>query len=304
MSHNDMSQIVVEGELRRQWNECITDVLRFYIDLCKQHGLRYFIAYGSAIGAIRHKGIIPWDDDIDVVMPRPDFERLKDICSKVDMGKYELVGPYDTPNYYMPFAKMCNKETTLLESEEYHCVLGMYIDIFVYDGMASDMNVTRDYLRQYRKYWNRFTLVSSYYPLAKIKAKLKRGEVKDLIHYWLLSLNRKYFRRRFLSKLHSIVHAFNYDSCDTIIKYPPGYGDREVIPKTMVGESVEVPFETLQVAIHKEYDALLRRYFGDYMQFPPEEEQHSNHLIAYINLDRRESYDEVMAKIKSRKLQQ
>lgn len=301
MSRNDMSQIVVEGELRRQWNECITDVLRFYIDLCKQHRLRYFIAYGSAIGAIRHKGIIPWDDDIDVVMPRPDFERLKDICSKVDMGKYELVGPYDTPNYYMPFAKMCNKETTLLESEEYHCVLGMYIDIFVYDGMASDMDVARDYLRQYRKYWNRFTLVSSYYPWAKIKAKLKRGEIKDLIHYWLLSLNRKYFRRRFLGKLHSIVHAFDYDSCDTIIKYPPGYGDREVIPKTMVEESVEVPFETLHVAIHKDYDALLRRYFGDYMQFPPEEEQHSNHLIAYINLDRRESYDEVMAKIKSRK---
>ncbi len=296
-----MRQVVVQGELRKQWNECITDVLRFFIELCKEHGLRYFIAYGSAIGAIRHKGIIPWDDDIDVVMPRPDFERLKEICATVDTGKYELIGPYDTPNYYLPFAKMCNKETTLLESEEYHCVLGMYIDIFIYDGMSDDIDVARRYLKRYCKYWHRFTVASSYYPWEKIKMKLKRGEIKDLIHYWLLSLNRGYFRKRFLSKLHSIVHAFDYDSSQTIIKYPPGYDEREVIPKTMIEESIEVPFETLNVSIQKEYDALLRRYFGDYMKFPPEQEQHSHHLIAYINLEKRESYEEVMAKIKSLK---
>ena len=69
-------------------------------------------------------------------------------------------------------------------------------------------------------------------------------------------------------------------------------------PKTMIEESIEVPFETLNVSIQKNYDALLRNYFGDYMQFPPEEEQHSNHLIAYINLNERESYDDVIAKVK------
>jgi len=295
-----MSHVIVEGELRKRWNECITDVLHFYIGLCKKHDLKFFIAYGSAIGAIRHQGIIPWDDDIDVVMPRPDFERLKEICKTTDMGNYELVGPESVPGYYMPFAKMCNKNTTLLESEEYHCVIGMYIDIFVYDGISPDMNIAREYLRQYRKYWNRFVVASSYYPWKKIKAKLGRREIKDLIHYWLLSLNRDYFRKRFLKKLYNIIHAYDYDSCDTIIKYPPGYGEKEVIPKSMIEESIEVPFENLNVPIQKDYDALLRRYFGDYMQFPPEEEQHSHHLIAYVNLDKRESYSEVMAKIKTR----
>ena len=296
-----MSQIVVEGELRRRWNESITDVLAFYSELCKKHGLRYFIAYGSAIGAIRHKGIIPWDDDIDVVMPRPDFERLVEICRTTDLGNYELMTPYDTPRYYMPFAKMCNKNTTLLESEEYHCVLGMYIDIFVYDGMSNDMDVARNMLRQYRKYWNRFTVASSYYSWQKIKAKLGRGEIKDLIHYFILSLNRKYFRNKFLQKIHDTVHAFDYDSCETIIKYPPGYGEREVIPKAMIEESIEVPFENLKVTIQKEYDTMLRRYFGDYMQFPPIEEQQSHHHIAYFKFDRRESYDEVIKKITARK---
>ena len=296
-----MRQLVVEGELRKQWNECITDVLRFFIELCNQHGLRYFIAYGSAIGAIRHKGIIPWDDDIDVVMPRPDFERLKEICRTHDLGDYELMGPEDTPGYYMPFYKMCNKNTTLLESVEYHCVIGLFIDIFIYDGMVNDLDVARRCQRKYRKYWYRFIVASSYYPWDKIKEKLKRGEIKDLIHYWLLSLNREFFRKRFLKKMHDIIHLYDYNTCDTIIKYPPGYGEKEMIPKSFVEESVEVPFEDLQVSIHKDYDALLRRYFGDYMQFPPVEQQHAIHPVAYVNFEKRETYREVMAKIKSQK---
>ena len=288
-----MSQIVVEGKLRREWNACITDILHFFDGLCKQHGLRYFVAYGTAIGAIRHKGIIPWDDDIDVVMPRPDYERLVKICETTQFDNYELLTPYNTPGYYMPFAKMCNKNTTLVESEEFHCVLGMYIDIFVYDGMSDDPATQQTMLRRYVKYWNRFTVVSSHYSRKKIFSKLKRGEVKDLIHYWLLSLNRPFFRKRFLKILHDTVHAFNYDDCDTIVKYPPGYGDREVIPKKMIAGSIEVPFETITVTIQARYDELLRRYFGDYMQYPPLEQQHSNHLIAYINLNKRETPEEV-----------
>ena len=272
--------------------------MSFFIELCKEHQLRYFIAYGSAIGAVRHHGIIPGDDDIDVVMPRPDYERLVTICNTTDFGKYKLLTPHNTPDYYMPFAKMCNMETTLLESEEYHCVLGMFIDIFVYDGMTEDMAEAKRLMAQYVKYWNRFVVASSYYPWNKIKNKVKRGEIKDLIHYCYLSLGRKRHRRYFLSKIEEIVHTFDYDKCHMVMKYPPGYGEREVIPKDWLEGCVELPFENVSVAIHKDYDTVLRRYFGDYMQFPPEEEQHSHHQVAYVNLEKHESYEEVMKKIK------
>ena len=290
--------ILVEAQLRTRWNECITDVLRFYTELCKQHNLRYFIAYGSAIGAVRHHGIIPWDDDIDVVMPRPDYDRLVKICETSDLGKYKLLTPYNTPGYYMPFAKMCNMHTTLLESKEFHCTLGMYIDVFVYDGMTDDLEQAHCLMKQYVKYWNRFVVASSYYPWSKIRTKLLRGEIKDLFHYFLLSLNRKRNRRRFLHKLHDIVHAYDYDRCDMVVKYPPGYGEKEIIPKQWLDGCVELPFENVQVAIHKDYDTVLRRYFGDYMQFPPVEEQHSHHQIAYFNFDQYETYEEVMRKLK------
>lgn len=292
-----MKQVNVDGELRVKWVECITDVLRYFTEVCEQNGLRYFIAYGSAIGAIRHKAIIPWDDDIDVVMPRPDYERFVHICNTTDTGKYELVTPHNTENYYLPFAKLCNKETTLLESDDFRCILGMYIDIFVYEGITSDKAESDRLRRRYVKYWNRFVVASSFYPREKVMAKLRRGEVKDLIHYYLLSLNRNYFRRRFLKKVEEVERAYDFDQTDKIVKYPPGYGEREVIPKEWILKSVLVPYEDLQVRVPEDYHRWLSNYFGDYMKFPPEAERHPHHLIAYVNLDARESLDVVLKKI-------
>ena len=296
-----MHQVEIKGEMSKRWNRIITDVLRFYIGLCKKHNLCYFIAYGSAIGAARHHGIIPWDDDIDVVMPRPDYERFLEICKTEDLGDYELMTPYNTPHYSLPFAKLCNKNTTLLESNDFRCILGLYIDIFVYDGMVDNKAVSDELRRQYVKYWNRFTVASSYYSWEHIKEELRRGRYKELAHYFLLSLNREGNRRKFLKKMHDITHAYDYEKTDLIVKYPPGYGEREVIPKAWVEESVELPFEDTHVAIQKDYEKVLNHYFGDYKQLPPEEERHTTHLKAYVNMDRRETIEEVMRKIKNNK---
>ena len=293
-----MNRIHVSGELREQWCKCITDILRAYIDICDKHGLRYFIAYGSAIGAARHKGIIPWDDDIDVVMPRPDFEKFKQICETQDTGKYELISPFNTPNYFLPFYKFCNKETTLLESEEFHCVIGMYIDVFIYDGMVPDKAESEELRRRYIKYWNRFTVASSYYPWEMIWQHVKQGKIKELIHYFLISMNRQNLRKKYLQNLVDIVHKYDYDEHDLIVKYPPGYGEHEVIPKDWIEESTLLPYEDLEVAIPKDYTRWLNNYFGDYMQLPPEDQRHSHHKVAYVNLERRESYEEVRKKLK------
>lgn len=288
-----MNQIHVSGELRKQWCACITDILRAYIEICEKHQLKYFIAYGSAIGAARHHGIIPWDDDIDVVMPRPDFEKFKKICETQDIGKYELVSPFNTPNYFLPFHKFCNKETTLLESEEFHCVIGMFIDIFIYDGITDNKDESDRLRLLYTKYWNRFTLASSYYPWKLIWGKLKQGRVKDLIHYTLISLNRKNLRKKYLQILNDIVHKYDYDTHDLIVKYPPGYGEREVIPKEWIAESTLLPYENLKVSIPKDYTRWLNHYFGDYKQLPPESERHSLHKVAYVNFEKRETYEAV-----------
>lgn len=294
-----MKQVEVTGTLRTQWVECITDILNFYIQFCNKHKLRYFVAYGTAIGAARHHGIIPWDDDIDVVMPRPDFEKFKQLCQTEDLGKYELISPFNTPNYYLPFYKLCNKETTLLEKDEYRCIIGMFIDIFVYDGMVNDKTQFLKLQKKYTKYWNRLTLVSTYYKKETIINKLKSGRFKDMLHYFLINLNRKQLRRFYLKKLQDVVNTYNYDEQQFITKYPPGYGDKELIPKSWIEESTLLPYDGLQVAIPKNYTRWLNNYFDDYTQLPPIEQRHAQHSIAYVNFKQRETIDEVLRKVTS-----
>ena len=291
-------QVVIAGEDAKKWNRIVTDVLRFYIGLCRKHGLRYYIAYGSAIGAARHHGFIPWDDDVDVVMPRPDYDKLVQICATEDLGHYAFVDAYNTPNYPYPFAKLYDRRTTLLEFDEFRFELGLYIDIFVYDGMVDDKQVSDSLRAEYVKYWNRLAVVSSFYPWHKIKEKLLRGEVKDLLHYFLLSLDRKRFREKFLRRLHDIVRRYDYETHDTIVKYPPGYGDREVIPKAWIEETTELPFEDLMVTIPKDYEHFLNHYFGDYKQLPPPEQRASHHVKCYVNMDAYEPLEAVLRKVR------
>ena len=99
----------VTPELQPKWNAIITDVFRKFIEICKENDLSYFCCGGTAIGAIRHQGMIPWDDDIDVFMPRPDYDKFIKIAQSVELDKYELITPFTHPNYPLYFAKLCNK---------------------------------------------------------------------------------------------------------------------------------------------------------------------------------------------------
>ena len=283
---------------RKRWIETILAILKFYIDICESNNLTYFIAYGSAIGAARHHGFIPWDDDVDVVMPRPDYERFIEICNKSDLGKYEIVTPLNTPGYYLPFTKLCDKTTTLLEKRHYHCIFGMYIDIFVIDGMKNDPQEIEATGKLYDKYWRMLDLANSYYTVSDLFHKYicnKRiGIVLQYLHY---SLNRKKYSKIATEGIERLVKRYDFNECEYTVKYPRGYGNREVYPKAWLEGKSMLPFETLQVAMPGDYKRWLNQFFGDYTQLPPENERHFEHSIAYYNLDKRESLDEVLKKI-------
>ena len=110
--------------IKTEWNATILDILKAFIRICDEYGLRYYCCAGTAIGAVRHHGIIPWDDDIDVIMPRPDYDRLLEIAETADLGKYELITPYGDDTYPLYFSKISNKDTTLNEDRHIPCVIG------------------------------------------------------------------------------------------------------------------------------------------------------------------------------------
>lgn len=284
---------------RIQWNNKILEVLKFYINICNENNLTYFVAYGTAIGAARHKGIIPWDDDIDVIMPRPDFERFKQICQHRDMGKYEIMTPQYTPGYYLPFIKLCDKTTTLLEKSHYHCVLGMYIDIFVIDGVKNDLQEIETINKKINKYYRILDLANSYYTLSDLfQMYIRKKRIRIVLQYLFYSLNRRKYSTLAAIEIEKIEKRYDYNLCEYATN---GIIKHVIYPKTWLEDKIMMPFETLQVALPREYKQWLNLFYGDYMQLPPEDQRHYGHSVAYYNLDRRMTYDEVLIEMKKNK---
>lgn len=288
----------MEDTDRRKWIDKILEILQYFINLCEENNLTYFIAYGSAIGAARHHGFIPWDDDVDVVMPRPDYERFIDICKQIDLGKYEIVTPQNTVGYYLPFTKLCDKTTTLLEKRHYHCVLGMFIDIFVIDGMKNVPAEIESTGKQYDKFCRMLDLANSYYSLYDLfHLYLFNKRIRIVLQYLQYSLNRKKYTKIAIEGIERIVKRYDYNECEYTVKYPRGYGNREVYPKAWLEGKTMMSFEKLKVALPGDYKRWLNQFFGDYTQLPPIEQQHFEHSYAYYNLDKRESLEEVFHKL-------
>ena len=112
------------------------EILKEFKDFCNTNGLRYYLAYGTLIGAIRHKGFIPWDDDIDVFMPRPDYEKLLQLYT--DNANYQLYSPRKQKNYYCCYMKLVDANTYHFMPDGSVCQRGIDIDIFALDGQPEE----------------------------------------------------------------------------------------------------------------------------------------------------------------------
>ena len=287
--------MVVEDQKR--WNEFLVDILKEFIKICEENNLRYYTSGGTALGVVRHKGIIPWDDDIDVNMPRPDYERFLDICSKRDMGNYEIVTAYNTPNYPLYFSKMCNKNTTLVEDAHTPCVIGLYIDIFPLDATADNLDEAYAMMCRFQKIKNRLEAISTRVSFwSYLQLLLKPHDWGRFVYKTIGFLARSSYRKSLLKKLDAIAKSHSFETAKNVVLYPGPYGRRDIYSKEWFSDGTELPFEGLMVSVPKSYDTYLKHLFGDYMQFPPEEQRKSHHTKAYYNYDKRLSLAETRNK--------
>lgn len=287
--------------IKKEWNATILDVLKAFIKLCGQHGLTYYCCAGTAIGAVRHHGIIPWDDDIDVIMPRPDYDRLLEIVKKKNLGKYELITPYNNNAYPLYFSKLANAGTTLVEDAHIPCVTGLYVDIFPLDATSDDTDEAKRLKRKYTKIINRLNAVSTHNSFGEYMALL--ADPKEWGRFAIKTaafFARKQLRRTLIRQMDNISHKFDYGKAANVQVYTGSYGMKEVFPKAWLGNGTMLPFEDITVRLPEQYDTYLRHFFGDYMQFPPEEQRIEKHERVYINLSRRETIKEIRTKVNIR----
>lgn len=285
-------------DIKKEWNATILDILKAFMKICKDNGLTYYCCAGTAIGAVRHHGIIPWDDDIDVIMPRPDYDRLLEIAKTADFGEYEIITPYDDETYPLYFSKLSNRNTTLIEDRQIPCVIGLYVDIFPLDATDDDVAKARRLKDRYTKIINRLNAVSThntfgeYLSLLKKKEEWGRFAIKTLAFFC-----RSTLRRHLIRQMDRLSHLYDYDKAKNVQVYTGSYGHREVFPKSWLGKGKEFPFEDTTVLLPECYDEYLRHFFNDYMQFPPVEQRIEKHNRAYLNIHKKETREEIRKKV-------
>ncbi len=292
-----MKELTPEEQPR--WNSIINGVLRQFIEICREHSLTYFCCGGTAIGAVRHHAMIPWDDDIDVFMPRPDYDRFVELASRQLPDGLELVTPYSKQDYPLYFVKLCDSHTTLQEEEEVPCVVGLYIDIFPIDGAPDDIEQARAMERRFTKTKHKLEAVSSHVSFADYLLLLTQPkEWGRFVRKTVAFFCRYAYRQRLLRQMERICRQYDYDDSTLVAVYCGSYGPKEVFPKAWLQSQVMFPYEDMEVALPSGYDNYLRQYYGDYMQLPPEEKRVSHHLKAYYNLYERECDEAVRKKVR------
>lgn len=246
------------------------DILKDVHSFCVKNNIKYSLAYGTLIGAIRHKGFIPWDDDVDIMMPRPDYEKFISIYTSscgykiIPEGKNSMIAltrVYDTAKTQViqPEIPWCKKN------------VGVWIDIFPVDGAENDFQCFSERVKKIHELWSQnFTYRSLSGPF-----KFQKG-IRSNIRLLRLRINRNKWRTVDNHVLYAKSIKYgdtNYATSLTV----PTEKTNEYYPIEWFNEYIDIEFEGLNFKAIKEYDKILKAVYGDYMKLPPENKRVPTH---------------------------
>lgn len=274
-------------------------ILRFFISFCEKHDLAYCCATGTMLGAVRHHDIIPWDDDIDVFMPRKDYERLISIAPEMEIEGFRLISAYNCP-FYATFAKIYSKDTTLWELESVPFVYGIYIDIFPLDESADNKAEFSKKYRHFRNLFRKYQLSQIKFSANRFFRYIKEGDKKLAIKELASILIPSFWAEHFRNQIIDFEKDASKVNGDHLVSYYGDYWDREFFDKKWFQDYVEMPFSDLTVKVPTGYHEYLTNVYGNYMQFPPVDKRVSHHYHYYLNMDKGMSIDEVKEELKKK----
>lgn len=242
----------------------MVNILDAVVSFCEKNNLRYFLAYGTTIGAVRHNGFIPWDDDIDICMPRPDYEYLLnnfDLCD----SPFKTISLYNNQDFDVPFAKVHDTRTIIIEHKYHNSNYGVYIDVFPIDGFKSEWQIQACWLL--RKMLN----------CKKAALGQGRGTIKDTAIRISKLILSPFSVRNIILLMNKIGIIKDYDQSKYVECFYSTTTKKEKFLKSVFDNYKLQYFEGKQYKIPADYDTYLRQQYGDYMKLPPIEKQVSHH---------------------------
>lgn len=249
------------------------DTLRLVDKICKRENIPYFLSGGTLLGAVRHQGFIPWDDDIDLMMPRADYERFLKAAPKYMGTRYALAHPKLRSDYPFPWIRILDLHTRVETSGKQKLSSGtLFLDIFPIDGLPANEKWSNLFFKEIRardillKCSRRAGLFEDE-RLQALKRVLMRLTAFRSPSSWARALNRAAMRHDFSKAKYAGVVTVTH------------YGSRERMPVEVFRGTTYVTFEGGRYPAPIGYHTYLSRLYGDYMTLPPEEERFSRHRL-------------------------
>ena len=259
-------------------------VLKEIDTLCRKLHLRYYLGYGTLIGAIRHKGFIPWDDDIDILMPRPDYDRLIKYCADNETS-FGLIAHEIDEDCNRLFAKAYAKNTLVYEYDTDNKKIsnnyGVWVDIFPLDGLGDSYESSVELLKKEKVLINLYAISL----LKKYKKNPQRPWYHEPIRLFCYLITRFTSPKRLIKKIEGLTAELEFDNCIYCGVVCGDINYNEVLSRTVYGEGINVEFEGERFRAPMGYDEYLTSIYGDYMTLPPVEERVPIHSFDAYYID-------------------
>jgi lipopolysaccharide cholinephosphotransferase len=246
------------------------NMFKYFLEVCEENDLTYFMYAGSLLGTVRHHGFIPWDDDIDVIMFREDFEKLNKVFEKKIDDNYKFFNVLNEETYHYTWGRLTLKNTLFKEwwADQVDYTPPIFMDIFILD------NLPKNKFKRFIHKWKSFTLNQlTIYSLLKYENPSRIKQIiQQSIHYILKIIPVS--PAKIKEKCVKSYTKYQHDDCDEVCDFPSEFL-MPVSYKTDWVPARKAKFEDIEVNIPQNYDKILKMDFNNYMELPPEESRYN-----------------------------